>query len=308
MATGDIPSTLRSSLGRAAHSPHFQAIDAHYFNITDIQAWPIAGLLVLLDGKGQPVRADLHLYDELPSHVQEAAVRQSRLVLQEGYVGVDPVPLRILETQQLREAMDVRLAPPGERLHDARPVRWQPFAAGGLALVALAALIWLVLFLVRPGGGEVTGASEATPQPPNVAASTTSPDAQGAALLNVSQQEGAVGQAVVVEGEGSAASDPASSPAGELAPSRNARADLGIGMRVAIVPGLQLALRSEPGADAGEVVGAMSDGEAATIIGGPRTTQGDSDTIVWWFVQLDDGTQAWAAANTSQQTLLVPAP
>jgi hypothetical protein len=79
-------------------------------------------------------------------------------------------------------------------------------------------------------------------------------------------------------------------------------------MRIAIVPGLQLALRSEPGADAGEVVGSMSDGEEATIIGGPRMTQGDSDTIVWWLVQLDDGAQAWAAANTSQQTLLVPAP
>jgi hypothetical protein len=79
-------------------------------------------------------------------------------------------------------------------------------------------------------------------------------------------------------------------------------------MRVAIVPGLRLALRSEPGAEAGVVVGDMVDGEEATVIGGPRMTQGDSDTIVWWLVQLDDGTQAWAAANTSQQTLLVPAP
>lgn len=307
MATGEFPSALRSSLGRAAHSPHFQAIDAHYFNITDIQSWPIAGLLVLLDGKGQPVRAELHLYDDLPSHVQEAAVRQSRLVLQEGYVGMDPVPLRILETQQLREAMDVRLAPPGERLHEARPVRWQPFAASGLALVALAALIWLALLFLRPDGGEVASAPEATPSPSDMAVSTTSTAGQEAASLNVAQQEGsAEGQAAPVEGAADAA--PAASSSGELPPSRNARADLGIGMRVAIVPGLQLALRSEPGADAGEVVGTMSDGEAATIIGGPRTTQGDSDTIVWWFVQLDDGTQAWAAANTSQQTLLVPAP
>jgi hypothetical protein len=67
-------------------------------------------------------------------------------------------------------------------------------------------------------------------------------------------------------------------------------------------------LRSQPGADAGIVVGAMSDGQVATIIGGPHMTQGDSDTIVWWLVELEDGTQAWAAANTSQQTLLMPLP
>jgi hypothetical protein len=95
---------------------------------------------------------------------------------------------------------------------------------------------------------------------------------------------------------------------GELPKSRNARDDLGIGMRVTIVPGLQLALRSQPGADAGIVVGVMRDGQAALIIGGPHMTQGDSDTIVWWLVELEDGTQAWAAANTSQQTLLMPVP
>ncbi len=295
MATGELPTTLRSSLGRAQSNPHFQAIDAHYFNITDIQAWPIAGLLVLLDGKGQPVRAELHLYDELPSHVQEAAVRQSRLVLQEGYVGLDPVPLRILETQQMREAMDVRLAPPGERVPGAQPVRWQPFAIGGLAMVAVAALIWLALAFLRPDEGETAGVPPTTPvQAEILEADPEQPLPSEGELLEVSNVTSDVAAPAVA--------------AGELPASRNARADLGIGMRVSIVPGLQLALRSEPGAASGVVVGAMSDGEEATVIGGPRATQGDSDTIVWWLVQLDDGTQAWAAANTSTQTLLVPAP
>lgn len=307
MATGELPTIPRGSLGRTPNTPHFQAIDAHYFNITDIQAWPIAGLLVLLDGKGQPVRAELHLYDELPSHVQEAAVRQSRLVLQEGYVGLDPVPLRILETQQLREAMDVRLAPPGERMPAAKPVRWQPYALGGLALAAVAALIWLALLFFRPAGGEVAGA----PQPAAGQPEASAP-AQAGLQARAADAGVAVSDVVLISGDGAgvgaAAGDAEAVEPGDLPPSRNARADLGIGMRVAIVPGLMLTLRSEPGADAGEAVGSMVDGEAATIIGGPRLTRGDSDTIVWWLVQLDDGTQAWAAANTSQYTLLIPAP
>jgi hypothetical protein len=93
---------------------------------------------------------------------------------------------------------------------------------------------------------------------------------------------------------------------GDLPASRNARPELGIGVRVQMTPGLQLALRSQPGADAGEIIGAMGAGDVATIVGGPRMTAGDSDTIVWWYVELDNGIQAWAAANTSQQTLLVP--
>src|SRR5690606_674597 len=111
-----------------------------------------------------------------------------------------------------------------------------------------------------------------------------------------------------VEADAAAETQAVDSTAGEsnLPPSRNARPDLGIGMRVRIVPGLQLALRSEPGADAGQVIGAMADGTEAVIIGGPRYTQGTEDTIVWWYIELENGVQAWAAANTSSQTLLIP--
>ena len=49
-------------------------------------------------------------------------------------------------------------------------------------------------------------------------------------------------------------------------------------------------------------------GPGATIINGPLQTKGRSDTIVWWYVQFEDGTQAWAAANTSEVTLLQTAP
>jgi len=292
MATSEFSPMVRTGLARPGASQHFQPIDAHYYNITDIQAWPIAGLLVLLDCRGQPVRAELHLYDDLPSHVQEAAVRQSRLVLQEHYVGGEPVPLRILETQQLREAMDVRLPPPSERSLEPVTVRWQPYALGGLVMVAIAGLIWLALAFSRPDGGEVAR------------------DWRLAGAGDLAGEGAATGDLAVDEASGAAPPAAENAPAlsgADLPPSRNARADLRIGMRVAIVPGLQLALRSEPGADAGVVVGAMSDGQEARIIDGPYMTQGESDTIVWWQVELDDGTRAWAAANTSQQTLLIPA-
>ena len=48
----------------------------------------------------------------------------------------------------------------------------------------------------------------------------------------------------------------------------------------------------------------MKDGDIAEIIDGPILLQGDSDTIVWWFVKMDGDLQAWAAANTSATALL----
>jgi hypothetical protein len=56
------------------------------------------------------------------------------------------------------------------------------------------------------------------------------------------------------------------------------------------------------------VVGEFTDGDTATIVAGPELSQGDTDTIVWWYITLANDTQAWVPANTSQQTLLMPAP
>jgi hypothetical protein len=298
MATGGFSSTVQMGASRAAAGQQSQAIDAQYYNITDIQSWPIAGLLVLLDGAGQPVRAELHLYDDLASHVQEAAVRQARMILQERYVGSASVPLRILETQQMREALDVRLATPSERPVPRTPRSWTPVALAAGGILAVALLVW----------GVVAWAGSGSSQTSSVGEDQSVESAEQAAVEEAAIVEGDVAAAEPAEVSGVVGTDAGVALDETLPTSRNARPDLGIGMRIAIIPGLQLALRSEPGAEAGTVVGSMSDGEQATIIGGPRLTRGESDTIVWWLVQLADGTQAWAAANTSQQTLLVPAP
>jgi len=288
MTTAEYSPLSRDSVGRASSVQHYQVIAADYYNITDVEEWPIAGLLILLDRERQPVRAELHLYDNLPGHLQEAATRQARLVLQDHYMGGDPVPLRILETIQIREEMEVRLPPLGARPMPIRWERWRLVAGGSVAIMAVVIIVLIWLGIARM--------SARLPREDIVPTASTVTTGAGVTTYEAVDSVNAAPTPIT----------PGIPDGGELAPSRNARPELGIGVRVRMTPGLQLALRTEPGADAGEEIGSMGAGDEATIVGGPRMTEGISDTIVWWYIELDDGTQAWAAANTSQQTLLVP--
>jgi hypothetical protein len=284
MNSGDrsvVPNSVQFGVGQSS-----QAIDAHYYNITDAESWPVAGLLVLLDGKGQPVRAELHLYDELPSHVQEGAVRQSREVLRGRYPGDFSLPLRVLQTSQMRDAVEVRLGdgelrPAGDKRRPPVPL----FAVLGTA--AVVTIVVIAAWALR--GSQVSA-------PIDLAGSN------GARTPVVAVQETESAQTTASEDQVVEAG-----PQSAMSQSRNARPDLSVGMRVAIVPGLRLTLRSEPGAEAGVPLGYMMDDDTAVIVGGPELTEGVTDMIVWWLVSLDDGTEAWAAANTSDQTLLIPA-
>lgn len=310
MSTGEYTPLLRSGSSRSNVAQHHIPIHAHYFDITDIESWPIAGLLVMLDGQGQPVRAELHLYDELQPNVQESAIRQVRLVLQEQYLGGAPVPVRILETFQVREEMVVGLPPLGAR--SARvptipsmrkmpkmpivPQQWRQFGVIGGAILGVLLVVWLVASLM---GRNSDGASS------DLAVATSDVASQ------VQSQAGADSASSQSENTSDAQVEPATvaEPSSVGLPvSRNARGDLRIGMRVQPVPGLRVALRSEPGVDTGSTIGELAEGDTAIIISGPEYRQGDSDTIVWWFVELPNSVTAWTAANTSEQTLLMPAP
>lgn len=293
MTTGEYTPLLRNGSTRSGGTQHHLPIHSHYYDITDIESWPIAGLLVLLDGQGQPVRAELHLYDNLEPHVQEAAIRQARLVLQERYAGGAPVPVRLLETFQVREEMSVRLPPAGARPLSVPtlPVQWRPYALVGAGLLVLLLMFWIGFALLGGRDGEEQVVADSTPE-------ASQPVAQ------VAGEQG--GGTEATDGTASTTSGAPDSGA-DLLPSRNARGDLGIGVRVRAVPGLRVALRSEPSAERGITLGELTGDDIATIAAGPQYTQGDSDTIVWWFLELSNGTQAWAAANTSQQTLLMPA-
>lgn len=297
MTTGEYTPLLRNGSSRINTTQHHLPIQAHYFDITDIESWPIAGLVVLLDGQSMPVRAELHLYDSLEPHVQEAAIRQARLVLQERYIGGVPVPVRILETFPAREEMSVRLPPLGARptSHSRFTMPTRPQLLIGAAAVVLLALVWFGFWL----GGRGSGLQE------GVEASTT-PDAVQQAALQTDAANGveAAGEEGASEAVGEAVPTAGNT---NLPVSRNARSDLGIGVRVQVIPGLRVALRSEPGIDRGIIIGELADDDVATIVSGPQYAQGDTDTIVWWYITLSNGTQAWVAANTSQQTLLMPA-
>jgi hypothetical protein len=291
MTANDSPLKTTSSIGGIRAPASFQAIEAKYYNVTDRGGMPIAGLLVLQDRLQRPVRAELHLYDDLEDSMREAALRQSQLILQDRYYSREPVQLRVMHTFPERSAVDVPL-PASQATKRAAAggksggVNWKMVAGVIIGLLLVAAIIWGVSRFM----GQRQTASSGAAAPVVSAPAESSP------------QEGAQ-QAP----ESAASTENASAPqTNGLPPSKNAHPDLAVGQTISVAPGYQITLRSEPGAESGVDVAYMKEGEEAVIIGGPVWTQGDADTIVWWQVQLPDGTEAWAPANTSQLRLLEP--
>lgn len=265
-----------SQLEPALRREIMQAINSHYYNVTDGEGRAVGGLLVLLDRRNRPVRAEIHLHDELPDDVASTAVRQGYHILGERYFGDEPLPLQVRESYALGETLRVTLGDPA--LAEDEPRRWPlwQIASAAVMIIVLVSLIWAISTWLR--GGSSGAAETPTVQDQNVA--TPISDAAASPVL------------------------PTPTTNGQLPPSRNADTTLAIGDKVRIKPGYTLTLRSEAGAEAGKVVGYMKDGDIAEIIDGPILLQGDSDTIVWWLVKLPDNTQAWAAANTSTAQLL----
>ncbi len=266
-----------------------QSINAEYYNITDLESWPIAGLLVLLDGKRQPVRAELHLYEDLQDQVRDAAIRQGRLLLESRYFSLDPIALRVMQNYQWRDTMQVQ--PTGAITVAQTPDWFQywPIAAviGGLLLVI--GLIWGIRGLrSQPIASMPTATSVQVSQNPL----TTTTTVAAAVAPTVTIQEFA-----------------AYPVTNNLPASTRANKTLAIGQRVRVAhqpPNMSLTLRSAPGAIAGVRLGFLKDSEQATILNGPVWMEGESDTIVWWLLRVDAGVQAWAPANTSELTLLEP--
>ncbi len=259
---------------------HTPPIHADYYNVSDDAGWPVASLVVLLDRQRDPVRAEVHLYEELDDDVRQDAFRKARSLLEQRYYSNEPVSLKIFQAYLGRETVQVqttglyRVAGESQQWYQ----RWQVAAAAGI-LVLLIALIWAVSSFLRVG---------TTAVPP------TSAEQAGATLDQTSEPSIA---------DAPAASAPLTETNNLLPPSQHANPDLSVGVRTRVRPGLRLALVANPGADQ-EVVGYLQALEEATIVEGPFLTQGTSDTIVWWRVELDDGSIAWAPANTSEGPVL----
>lgn len=248
-----------------------QAIQTDYYTLTEPNGGPVAVLLVLLDRQRNPVRAELHLYAEASDEAREYSFRQGRALLERRYVSPELVPLQILESQPLGDAIQVRT----EGINVPPPVaNWWPNGQA-LAGLALLALLFLVIWGVWRWAGSATPAVEETQ------ASDTAAPAASEVLPTLAP---AVGDQ-------------------NLPASVQANPNLAVGKRIRVLPNLQVWLVRDPGPD-GTRVGVLQDQQEATIIDGPVLTQGKSDTIVWWRIRLDDGAEAWAPANTSEVALL----
>ncbi len=268
---------------------------ADYFSVADNEGKPIASLLVLVDSRKRPVRAELHLNGAATDDTGRIAVRQSQHIIEERYSGPDELPLQVWQSFLRSEPLHIPLGPGEDFAADDEQEGGKLGILASLWKVAAVSVIALVLLALL--AGIVSRMREGEPTLAVV----------GPVSGGVIEQGDAIGDILIPESSLTPVEQPLPAvvvPEIELPPSRNAPADITIGRRVKIRDGAILTLRTQPGANAGDVVGYMQDGAQATVIGGPTMLKGNSDTIVWWEVQLDDGKNAWAAANDSNMTLL----
>lgn len=267
--------------------------NAHYYEILDRTGHRRAGLTVLLDSQQRVLRAELCYYERYHAlePVQEEIFDRAVEIVESNYLGNGlSSDLVVIDGTPMAQEVIQHNNPDPTYRPEQRTRIW-PFVAGYAALVAVLLVVGLLnRTLLRP--------TPATAALPAVAERAAPLAASGAPAV----------------GEIAAASDSTAAGAADLLrpntnglpPSVNADPTLAVGMQVRIRPGLRAFVRSAPGAEAGEVVGFLEDGATATITGGPTWLPGDSDTIVWWYIETASGVSGWMPANTSQLTLLEP--
>lgn len=334
-STAAIPSgTLVVSTDVPRSRSLVQPVPADFYSLSDDDGRPIAGLIVLNDSGRRPVRAELHLVGVSTDETGRNAIRQAQRLLEERYRGPDALPMQVWQSFLRSDPLEVPLPPLDREGKGAKPAKTEATRAANPGTAATAA---------KAGSSAAASPAAASPASRVTMATLLALPwkwigAATAALMvalllwgivnwwrgdstsnvTVPNGGGIEAQAGDVAAEPSAAAaaaavaDPALAPlatmpiAEEALPaSKNADPNLLVGKRFRVLPNIEaMALRTEAGATAGDVVGYLKGGMEGNIIGGPNLLRGDSDTIVWWEVQLDEGTQAWVAANTSKLQLI----
>jgi hypothetical protein len=275
---------------RAAPTSQVQSIDADYFTIVDAEDWPIAGLIILLDRRRHAVRAELHLYED-GERQNEYALHQAQNILTNQYFSTEAVQLQLMQSYPWRETLEIQanaaVTPETDLMALVRQY-WQ-YILGASALIILILFIWLIASFFR-------SPDEAATAPVDLP--TQAQSANDAASGDASSAPAEVATTTTVLGGEQTNGLPAS---------RNADANLAVGQRARVLPGFTVSLVSQPVPDQALVVGFLEAGQEATIFDGPVYKAGNSDTIVWWRVRLDNGLEAWAPANTSDAMLLTVA-
>ena len=252
-----------------------QPYPARYYDFVGDSGQREANMVVVLDSQGRALQAELHYDHTLPTFTQSKLQRQAQSILSSRFLGSGATtPLYIFEYGSQVARADVMHT--GEDAAPEGSVNLLYVAVGILAMFVVAALLFWMLNSLFRGRQEVADAPTATPV-------TVAAPAALAPTADVS--------APGIQTNG-------------LPGSKLANPAIGVGKTVKMRPGLRSAVLNAAGPDQGEIVGYMQDGDTAVVIGGPTWLQGDSDTIVWWYVDLPDGVRGWTPANTSQFTLL----
>ena len=257
--------------------------EAHFYCLPVGGSELVASLTVEVDDELRAVRSELCFHGQPEATERDGILRTAYNILAKRYVGDDestPIVVFRRDSQY----------PVGLVTHEEGGAVYEPEPTVPLWIVAAAtALIFVALFFVSQLDN-VTGA---------LAPDRSAVIAVSSAAVPTPPQEFEPAPA---------ATGPASAPPNTngLPPSRNADSRLAVGMTVVIENGLRSFVRTEPGADQGQPLGYLQDGEQAVIQGGPVWLEGDADTIVWWNVSTQSGLIGWTPANTSNVTLLVP--
>lgn len=288
MTTND-PSPLHQQREINAYSDQLQQnvrnqtppIAARVHNLVDEYGQREARLVVLLDSQGRAMEAELYFDRRLPDLTRNKVQRLAKKLLTTSYTTSGPeAPFYTFDIGQPLDQTSVANRYPADPEPGSINVLY--VAAGIVVLFFIVGILFAMLNVLFRSRQEI-------------AAPTATP-------------------ALVIAASPTAASNPAAiiDPAAltvqtnNLPASRNANPNIGVNMTVRIRDQLKSFVRSQPGSDQGQPVGFLQDGETALVLGGPQLLPGDSDTIVWWYVQLNDGTQGWTPANTSTLALLEP--
>ncbi len=319
--------------GTADLSP---AITADYYNLTESDGWPIAGLVVLLDRHHRPVRAEVHLYDNTMGRRQDDALNNANNLLIQQYRSLteeaSKLPLRVMRTRQELDTLSVQLdvdpAPAAAKVDTtARPAWFSPTT--GIAVVIIAALLVTIAILIQRNTGTVDNVA-AVPSVPAVTdyelayygdelllAGTTNPTAAvNPPVLAEVAAETTVAEADIVppvspvqpasETVVTDYTNPYPLQTNDLPASTVAYAFTLLDQaRVAVG---HLAVQSQPDPDPTHSIAWKEQGSTVQLLGGPVWKAGDTNTIVWWYVRTDDDKEGWMAANGSTVQFLSPLP
>ena len=266
--------------------PLIEPSNAHYYTLSDPEGRLLAGLTVLLDSEMHALRAELNFHENPSMEAQNTLTRKAKNIVMHFYAGSgESTEISIMESRR-QEATHVSHSGAPLYKKESSYQLWPIAAAIGI-LFSVVLVVALMILILR-GGQETTLVSA----PPPAGAPTVTPTVLASAPPGSTEVKSKDGQVFPAQTNGLDASQFAD---GNLAP----------GDRVRIKRGLAAYVRSAPGPTAGEELVVMQDRQAGQIIGGPVWLPGESDTIVWWYLQLDDsGIKGWAPANTSEMTVL----